>query len=73
MIAFMEDTQPTLEQAQAFVGGYVEMVSLPNGDQMLVNEEGLMRGMAPNMDASRLAGTIIVGPALVLIGKARWD
>lgn len=33
---------------------------------MIVNEEGLLRGMSPNPIASLAAGTQIVGPAVVV-------
>ncbi len=34
-----EKNTPTLEEAQAFVGGYVECITWPNGDLLIVNEE----------------------------------
>ena len=32
--------EPTLEEAQEFVGGYVEGITFPNGDYLIINEEG---------------------------------
>lgn len=64
--------RPSLEEAQKLVGGYVELVTLPGGDQLLVNEEGLLRGLDYNPAASDLTGGHIVGPAILLQGKARW-
>ena len=32
-----EKNTPTLEEAQAFVGGYVECITFPNGDVLIVN------------------------------------
>ena len=32
--------EPTLESAQEFVGGYVEGITFPNGDYLIINEEG---------------------------------
>ena len=32
--------EPDLQSAQLFVGGYVECIQFPNGDLLLVNEEG---------------------------------
>lgn len=74
-------TPPTLEAVQAMVGGYVEMVSLFKGAaQMLVNEEGLLKQLAPNPVATQWAHaggrtdiSMIVGPAVILTGKARWE
>ena len=36
--------EPSLKQAQAFVGGYVEGISFPNGDYLIINEEGNLKG-----------------------------
>ena len=71
-ITTMEDRPPTLEEAQGIVEGYVERLTLPDGSQMLVNEEGLLKGMPVNRTASLIAGMNIVGPVLILRGKARW-
>lgn len=57
----------TLEALQAAVDGYIETVTLiPGKAVMIVNEEGLLRGMAPNPIASNVANTQIVGPAVVV-------
>ena len=67
------EKEPTLEEAQEIVEGWVEMVTLPNGDQMLVNEEGRLKGLPVNPVASQLAGKLLVGNAVLLKGDARWD
>jgi len=74
MITVMEDKQPTLEQAQKIVGGLVEMVHSPKQPewQILVNEEGLLRGLPHNREATELCGTGIVGHAIILKGDAKW-
>ena len=46
--------EPTLKEAQAFVGGYVEGVPFPNGDYLIVNEEGKLMGLPLNEEASKL-------------------
>ena len=46
--------EPSLEQAQAFVGGYVEGISFPNGDYLIINEEGKLKGLPFNVPASKL-------------------
>jgi len=63
---------PTLEEAQELVGGMVELVMLSDGDQMLVNEEGLLYGLPYNQMASEVANRHIVGNALILRGKSKW-
>lgn len=39
------DLVPNLEDAQEFVGGYVEVIRVPNGDTLLVNEDAGMKGI----------------------------
>ena len=57
----------TLEALQGAVEGYIETITLvPNQAVMLVNEEGRLRRMYPNILASAIAGTQIVGNALIL-------
>ena len=74
MITVFEDNQPTLQEAQKIVGGLVEMVHSPSEPdwQILVNEEGLLKGLPFNAEATELCGTGIVGPAIVLKGDAKW-
>ena len=40
--------EPTLKEAQAYVGGYVEGISMPNGDYLIINEEGKLIGLPFN-------------------------
>ncbi len=72
----LDNYQPTLEEAQKEVGGYVEMLRV-SGGQLLVNEEGrLPIGLGPlshNPTASEIAGQNIVGNALFLKGSAQWE
>ena len=35
-----EKNTPPLKEAQDFVGGMVECITFPNGDLLIVNEEG---------------------------------
>jgi len=77
----LTETPPTLKEAQDFVGGYVQLVFLDNGDQLLMDEDGGSKpGLAFNDEAvahaqeqgSRTLLDHIVGPVLCLRGKARW-
>ena len=54
----------TLEALQALVGGYIEAVPLARDAVILVNEEGKLRGMAPNV---MYFDEVLVGP-VVLVG-----
>lgn len=68
----VQTKKPSLKAAQGFVDGYVELINLPSGDQVLVNEEGRLKDLAPNLQASITCGFAIVGHAMLLKGKARW-
>lgn len=75
MIYVFDKLPPSLEVAQELVGGLVQLVHSPeNPDwQILVNEEGLLHGLAMNEEATEMCGTGIVGDAVVLKGSAKWD
>ena len=82
-ITVFVEKRPTLDEAQKIVGGPVEIVkSRFTGTlhqfhnlsvQMLVNEEGLILSLPYNDEASDMVGYAILGPAIMLIGKAMWD
>ena len=76
--------EPNLKQAQEFVGGYVEGITFPNGDYLLVNEEGKLRNLPLNPEATALwratfdndnyitgRKDFVVGPAMYIKAKAR--
>ena len=46
--------EPNLEAAQKFVGGMVEGITFPNGDYLIINEEGKIMGLPLNEQASKL-------------------
>ena len=71
--------EPTLKSAQDFVGGYVEGITFPNGDYLIINEEGKLMGLPLNPEATTLWRThftkethafgyddFVVGPAMVI-------
>ena len=74
-----EDGEPTLKAMQEAVGGYIEVVYAENGDQIILDEEGRLKGKPINEDASEHwlgdrwdnDTANIVGDAIVLSGKAR--
>ena len=49
-----EKNTPDLKGAQEFVGGYVECITFPNGDLLIVNEEGKLRNLPLNPEATLL-------------------
>ena len=46
--------EPDLKAAQEFVGGMVEGIQFPNGDYLIINEEGKLIGLPINEDATKL-------------------
>lgn len=64
------EIENTLKALQEAVDGYIETVPIrlisPDKAIMIVNEEGLLRGLAPNCTASLYADRLIVGTALVV-------
>ena len=79
--------EPTLESAQKFVGGMVQGVEFPNGDYLIVNEEGKLMGLEVNEKATKLwrdtfdndnfitgRKDFVVGPAILIKKDAlkRW-
>jgi len=67
--------RPSLKDAQALVGGLVEMVHLPHKPelQVLVNEEGLLKDLPLNVEASKMCMMPIVGDVVILKGEAQWE
>ena len=79
--------EPTLEQAQEFVGGYVEGITFPNGDYLIINEEGKLKNLPLNSEATMMwratftkdkyafvYDDFVVGPAILIKANAlkRW-
>ena len=81
-----EKNTPDLKGAQDFVGGYVECITFPNGDLLIVNEEGKLIGLPLNPEATLLwkmtfdndnyvtgRKDIVVGPAIYIKKHALED
>jgi len=75
--------EPDLKAAQDFVGGYVEGITFPNGDYLIINEEGKLMGLPLNEKASKLwkdtfdndnyitgRDDFVVGPAILIKKQA---
>ena len=71
--------EPDLQSAQLFVGGYVECIQFPNGDLLIVNEEGKLMNLPLNPEGTALwrmtftkdkyafgHDDFVVGPAMVI-------
>ena len=68
-IAPSKGNEYSLREAQAWVGGYIEVVRLDDEWILVVNEDGLTLGLAYNERASLIAGQPIVGPAAIVRSK----
>ena len=74
-----KENQPTLEEAQEFVGGWVERISLKNGNIMLIDEEGKLKNLHVNQKAtdhwikSFGINDVIVGNAILIKQSALTD
>ena len=81
------EDEPDLKTAQDFVGGMVEGITFPNGDYLIVNEEGKLMGLPLNPEATALWRMTftkqnyvigyddwVCGPAILIKHKAlkRW-
>ena len=75
--------EPDLKTAQKFVGGMVEGISFPNGDYLIINEEGKLMQLPLNPEATALwratftkdkylygYDDFVVGPAILIKKKA---
>ena len=71
--------EPNLKEAQKFVGGYVEGITFPNGDYLIINEEGKLMQLPLNPEATTLwratftkdkyafgYDDFVVGPAILI-------
>ena len=71
--------EPNLKEAQEFVGGMVEGITFPNGDYLIINEEGKLRQLPLNPEATALwratftkdkyafgYDDFVVGPAILI-------
>ena len=75
--------EPDYKAVSKFVGGMVEVVTFPNGDLLLLNEEGKLMGLPLNEKASKLwkdtfdndnyitgRKDYVVGPAILIKKQA---
>ena len=53
----------TLAALQSLVGGYIEAVAMARDAVILVNEEGKLRGLAPNV---MYFDEVLVGPVVIV-------
>ena len=84
-LQIIEDSkhEPNLKAAQEFVGGMVEGITFPNGDYLIINEEGKLMQLPLNEEATKLWRStftkdkyafgyddFVVGPAILIKKQA---
>ena len=75
--------EPKYKEVSKFVGGMVECITFPNGDLLLINEEGKLIGLPLNPEATALwratfdndnyitgRNDFVVGPAILIKKEA---
>jgi hypothetical protein len=60
----LSSKKPELSELQKAVGGYIEVIKCEEGN-LYVNEEGRLMGLAKNIEASLIAGVMVVGDAVL--------
>lgn len=58
----------SLEEMQTIVSGYIEIVDLHDGNYMVVNEEGKLKGLAINHVATQIYTNAFPGVYDVIVG-----
>jgi len=69
---YIKDKAPNLEELQDMVGGIIQVIQLKD-KQIIVDEEGKLKGKEFNVEATELWNVgydVIVGDAVVLSDKA---
>lgn len=69
--AEVRDIRNELEELQDLVGGYIEVLPMGGDLRLIVNEEGKLRGLEPNILAPTL--DILVGPVIATAYDGEGD
>ena len=77
MLKIIDDYEPSEEIPQEMVGGNIEIITLKNGDILVINQDGRMMNLNYNSEATKIyqentsvKGIDIVGQAVVV--KKGW-
>ncbi|HNV72828.1 MAG TPA: hypothetical protein PKO06_24180 [Candidatus Ozemobacteraceae bacterium] len=71
----IDHAPPSLEEAEAFVGGKVELLALKDDDediQILMNAQWMEKNLPINHPATDVSGTMVFGNAILLVEDALW-
>ena len=74
MLKVIDDYPPSLEKLQKIVGSNIQIITLKNGDSLVINHIGSMRNRKHNDEATKIyqknggvkKGMVIVGMAVVV-------
>jgi hypothetical protein len=72
MFKIFDQKEPTYDEAKKFIGGYIQSVPLENDDRLLCDEEGKLKGLAPNPEAQKHweesygKTDVMVGPCILV-------
>lgn len=69
MLLICNKKEPSYEEARQFIGGYIQSVSLSNGDKLLMDEEGRMKFLEPNFEAQEYWDKSYPGNKDLMVGK----
>ena len=63
---FYYKTEPDIKNIQKIVGGYFTIIPLTNNKLMYVNEEGELKQLQVNENATKMVGYTIYGNVLIV-------
>ena len=63
---FYYKKEPDLETIQNIVGGYFTIINTPDNKLMYVNEEGELKKLPANNEASKIVGFNVYGKVLIV-------
>lgn len=79
VVKIYDEHSPTYEEVKDFIGGWLEAVSLPNGDLMIIDEEGKLKELEFNFLGTLIwheffgPTDTIVGPVAIIKKNMRKD
>ena len=78
-VRIYDDHSPNYDEVKSFIGGWLEAIELPNGDLMVLDEEGKIKGLEANFLATVVwheffgPTDTIVGPVAIIRKNMRGE